>query len=318
MQHPDEPHPSERLERLLGYLAHDPGNVALREDVVRTAMSAGRYDDALQALAGQSDAALPQARCLHHLERRAEAVNLLQRHLAVHDADAPARGLLALLLHEQGAGELARRHAQAALDADPGQPEALLALAGLQRDDGDTDRALATYRSLVDAEPANARGWHGVAVLELHALRVEAAAAAALRATELMPAHIGCWHVLGWIHLLKGEAAAARAAFERALALDRNFAETHGALAVAAALDGDDAQARAAGRRARGLDPDSLAAACAELVLHRRAGRDDEARRLLQRFLSRSVGAGGRSYLEAARELEGLLVARPEEPRHLH
>lgn len=256
-----------RLSRLLVYLEYDPGNLVLRRDVIH------------------------EARSLHHLGHRAEAIDALQAHPEAIADDAEANGVLALLLYDQGRTQEAREHVDAALARDPAQIEALLTLGSMQSDVLDLEAARASFDAIVRVEPSCGRAWLGLALLNLRELRFEQATHDAAEAAIHLSEHIGTWHVLAWANILLGDLDGARAALERALEIDRNFAETHGGLAVIAALQGREADARGASRRALRLHPQSLAAKLAEVVLVRRAGREAEAKRLLESLLSQPLPA---------------------------
>jgi Flp pilus assembly protein TadD len=83
-----------------------------------------------------------------------------------------------------------------------------------------------------------------------------------------------------------------RSGIAQALALDRNFAESHGGLAVVAVLQGREEEARASLKRALRLDPQAMSAQYAEMLLLQRAGKQEEARRILDAFLSRPAAGG--------------------------
>jgi tetratricopeptide (TPR) repeat protein len=254
-----------RLSRLLVFLEYDPGNLPLRRDVIH------------------------EARSLHHLGRRAEAIDALQAHPEVMADDAEANGVLGLLLYDEGRAQEAREHVDAALAREPTQIEALLTLASMQSDALDLEAARASFDAIVRAEPNCGRAWLGLALLNLRELRFEPARRDATEAAIHLSEHIGTWHVLAWANILFGDLDGAKAALEKALGVDRNFAETHGGLAVVAALQGREPDAQGFMRRALRLHPQSLAAKLAEVVLVRRAGRDAEAKRLLESLLSQPL-----------------------------
>jgi tetratricopeptide (TPR) repeat protein len=355
-----------RLDRLLSYLGHDAGNLALRRDAVRTACDSGQWeiareiidaglwlhadDPELLALSGfahlqaQSfDAAVndlsaalacgitapevrynlafahfmqrqyPQAaevlsdplvveavpaglllraRSVHHANRPEEAVADCYAYLARFPDDAEAHGLLGLILQEQKRDDEAKIHVDAALVLDSRQLEAMLALAGLYQDAGDPDSAAISLENLVAAHPHCGRGWLSLALIRLQRFETDAARQDIERATRHLPDHIGTWHVLAWTELMRGDVAAAEAAFAQAMTLDRNFAESHGGLAVVAVLQGREADARASLERALRLNRHALSARYADMLLLQRAGKHEEARRILDAILSqRAVGS---------------------------
>jgi tetratricopeptide (TPR) repeat protein len=355
--------PDDRLTRLLGFLERDPGNLALRKDVIRAAhdsrswqlaaemieigLQAHPQDAELLALCGYSClqsqrhaeaeqalqsalalgvepaevrynlavalfkqrrygeavellnaplmpfelpiALLLRARCQHHLLNLSEAVADCQALLGVDGRNAEANGLLALLLYEQGFRETAHQHADRALESDPGQVEALLALASIQADAANLSGARATFRQLLQADSRCGRAHLGLALIELTEQRLDEANQHIELAVAHMPDHVGTWHVLAWIRLMLGDVAGAGRAFTSALALDRNFSETHGGLAVVAALEHREEEASAAIKRALRLDAQCMSAQYADIVLLQRHGRSEEARAVLESVLSRPV-----------------------------
>lgn len=310
--HPDEPN-------LLGWsgFAHLHAQQYVdAEQTLRAAVTAGleapelsynlafalfmqrRYADALEyvsATQAQSDetlAAILRARCLHHLRRPQEAIDDLKLLLASAPEEAEAHGLLALIAHEQGAGDAAREHVEAALKRDPRQFEALLVLAYMQSNAQEPDFARASFDALLSIDPQCGRAWLGVALLELKQMDLTAAKRNIEAAAAHMPEHIGTWHVLAWTELLLGDVAAAHTAFEKALAVDRNFGESHGGLAIIAALQGRDEEARLGIRRALRLDGKCLSAKYAEMVLLRRHGRHQDAQAVFESALSQTSGSG--------------------------
>jgi tetratricopeptide (TPR) repeat protein len=321
-----------RLDRLLSYLGHDAGNLALRRDAARAACDSGQWETAREiidaglwlhadepqllvlsgyvhlmqrqysqaldvlndpAVAGAVPFALVlRARCLHHVNRAEAAMGDCRAYLAIAADDAEAHGLLGLLLQEQKRDDEAKLHVDAALARNPLQLEAMLALAGLYQDAGDHDSAQISFENLVAAHPECGRGWLGLALTRLSRLEAAAARDDAERATRYLPEHIGTWHVLAWSELMCGDVVAGGAAFAQALALDRNFAESHGGLAVVAILQGREEEARASLKRALRLDPQTMSAQYAEMLLLQRAGKQEEARRILDAFLSRPAAGG--------------------------
>jgi tetratricopeptide (TPR) repeat protein len=305
-----------RAERSLdAAIRHGWDGPELRYKLALALFLQGRHHEALLQLDPPGIAhALPtaqllKARCRHHLGQSDEAMADCAGYLARAPRDADGQGLLALLAHERGERERAHVHAELALAANPGQPEALLARAGLQNDDGDIEAAIATFDHLLLAVPDCGRGWFGRALAHTRRHRLDAAARDIEQAARHLGGHIGTWHVMGWLRILENDATGAGVAFAKALALDRNFAETHGALAVVAALEGREAEARNAIRRAQRLDPQALSALYAELVLRQRAGDVRGAQTLFESFLDRPVAGGDGPWRALlARHMESLGV----------
>jgi tetratricopeptide (TPR) repeat protein len=260
----------------------------------------GRHEEALAILDERVYGTVPlaillRARCLHHLQRHDEAIAASSSYLQVEPDRADAHGILALLLQETGRSREAQPHIAVALGRDPHQLEAMLALASIQQDAQELAAARASFGKLVEIYPGCGRGWLGLGLVELADLRVDIAKKRIERAVECMPRHIGTLHVLAWICLMQGDVDGAERAFVKAMALNRTFGETHGGLAAISALRGRGDEAREGIRRALRLDPRCMAARFAELVLLQRAGKHDEARAVIERFLQQR--APGRDVL---------------------
>lgn len=286
-----------RLRRLLAYLEVDPNNLTLLLDAIREAASTRLWGIALHlvetGLARHLDQEVAltvlRARCLQHMERRAEAIEDCKRCLALAPDNAEAAGFLALLLYEQKRIREAGTYIDSALAVDPAQLEALLARASWQLDMRNLEAARASFNTLVQAHPTCGRAWFGLALLDLGQMQLEAAQCAIELAAQYMQEHIGTWHILAWIQILRGDIATAATAFERALALNRNFGETHGGLAVIAALQGREGEARTSLKRALRLDPQCMAAQCAQYLLLHHQGQHSSAQALMDAFLARPL-----------------------------
>jgi tetratricopeptide (TPR) repeat protein len=245
--------------------------------------------DELPTLRQVALALVLRARCLHHLDRRADAIADCRSGRALAPADADANGLLALLLYDDDKGGSAQRYIETALAGNPLQLDALLARAALQADAGEIDAAQHTFEALLQAHPECGRGWLGLSLIELTAMRLDLARRAIETAVIHMPEHVGSWHVLAWINIIQKEVPAAASAFDRALLLDRSFGETHGGLAVVAALEGRTDDARAGIKRALRLNPGAMSPHYARTLLLNRDGQYDEARSVVDDFLARPV-----------------------------
>ena len=269
-----------------------------------------RHEEALAMLTEQVSQAVPlalllRARCLHHLNRRAEAAEMCRAHLAVTANDGETHGLLGLLLYEQGLADQAMPHVNAALEQNPQQLEAMLVSAAVQSDSKNYDTARALFDELLRLHPECGRAWHGLALIELTQLQMHAARRKIELATVHMPDHIGSWHVLAWVNIMLGDILSAELAFEKCLLVDRNFGETHGGLAVIAAIQGREAEARASIRRALRLDPHSMSAQYAQMVLLQRAGQHSKAQEILDAALARKPSPNSTQYRDlVAAQLE--------------
>ena len=266
----------------------------------------GLYQEALASLNAVAaedvmthDMVLLLARCMHHLDQREAAIEVLQK-LA---SDKPeAEGLLALLLHELDRQEDAIAAANRALAINPNQLEALLARASTL---AEQEHFLAARQDLEHAtkmHPHCGRAWSGLAQLDFRDFSFDRAQQALEKAVEEMPNHIGTWHMLAWLCIMKGEVAQAKMAFQRSYEIDRNFGETHGGLAVIAALEEQPKLAEEYIKRAKRLNPNGFAAHYASMLLLEKQGKADEAKALFTRIMETSHPDLGTA--------PGLLVAR--------
>ncbi|MEO8152141.1 MAG: tetratricopeptide repeat protein [Rhizobacter sp.] len=306
---------------LLEALAVAPDVAELHYNMAFAQFMQKRYDDALkQLLRPGLVQALPlaltlRARCHFHLQRPLAAIADCKERLGVSPDDAETRGLVALLLYEQGQADDAMENVAAALRLAPRQLEAMLTLALLQADAQDHDAARSSFESLLQAYPECGRGWLGLGMLKLSRMDIEAARGDIELAAIHMPEHIGTWHALAWLQIMQGDIAAAGVSFEQAMALDRNFGETHGGLAVIAALEGREAEASASIRRALRLNPQGLSAQYAEMLLLKRRGEEGAAKAVLDAFLASTVPGTGLQYRDlVATHMKSLALRAADRP----
>lgn len=225
------------------------------------------------------------ARCLHHMGRLEEAIELIEQ-LPVAEMDAETQGVLALLLHEVQRTADASEAANLALSRNPQQLDALLARASLEAELDRYDNARRDYVVATTAHPTCGRAWSGLAQLDMRDMQFDKAQEELELAVKLMPDHIGTWHMLAWIHILHGRAEEAKYAFDRSYEVDRNFGETHGGFAVVAAMQQQRKLSEQHMRRARKLNPDGFSVHYAELLLLKAEGKNDEAKALYDMVMS--------------------------------
>ena len=225
------------------------------------------------------------ARCLHHLGRPEEAIELL-RLIPPDELDAEAQGVLALLLHETSNEADASEAANRALSLNPVQLDALLARASLEAESHRYDNARRDYIVATTAHPSCGRAWSGLAQIDMRDMQFDKAQEELELAVKLMPDHIGSWHMLAWVHILYGRAEEAKYAFDRSYEIDRSFGETHGGFAVVAAMQQQRKLSERHMQRARRLNPEGFSVHYAELLLLKAEGRHDEAKTLYDNIMS--------------------------------
>lgn len=251
-----------------------------------------------------ADTLLMHARALHQLEeeRTEEAEALVVRALVQEPENPQARGLLALLLYENGKNAQALNAAHESLAAAPDQLDALLACASVQFELNNIAASRKAWLHTVNCHPQCGRAWAGLAELEFNELEFEAAEEHLRIAVEFMPDHIGTWHLLAWIYILQGHSSKARQALDSSYKLDRNFAETHGGLAIVEVMEGFKERAQTSIRRALKLNPDCLSVQYANALQLQAAGEPEKAKQLLNEVLDQrrpdSVESG-RTLLES-------------------
>lgn len=225
------------------------------------------------------------ARCLHHMGKPEEAIELIEQ-LSAEEMDAETQGVLALLLHETLRTADASEAANRALSLNPQQLDALLARASLEAEFDRYDNARRDYIAATTAHPSCGRAWSGLAQIDMRDMQFDKAQEELELAVKLMPDHIGTWHMLAWIHILNGRAEAAKYAFDRSYEIDRNFGETHGGFAVVAAMQQQRKLSEQHMRRARKLNPEGFSVHYAELLLLKAEGKHDEAKALYDTVMS--------------------------------
>ena len=262
----------------------------------------------LNAVAKQQDKShdmqLLAARCLHHLDQREAAIDVIR---ALKSDSSEAEGLLALLLHELDRSEDALAAAHRALTTNPNQLEALLARSATFIEQEQFAAARQDLEHATQVHPHCGRAWSGLAQLDFREFNFDHAQAALEKAVQEMPNHIGTWHMLAWLHIMKDEVAQAKMAFQRSYEIDRNFGETHGGLAVIAALEGQQKLAEEHIKKAKRLNPNGFAAHYASMVLLEKQGKAEEAKALFTRVMeTTNPDLGTAPGLLVARRLEEL------------
>lgn len=150
----------------------------------------------------------------------AEALEQFQAALELDPANADALLAIGTVHQLQGRIDVALKYAERALAVDPNSVGALATLANVRRDQGQLQEAARLYRtalSLSDAQPSLHVGFGDVL---LRAGNLEGARAAFLRALELDPDDRAAHYDLGVVYGELGEVDRAVACYERALALD--------------------------------------------------------------------------------------------------
>lgn len=225
------------------------------------------------------------AHCLHHLDKREEAIEKLHQ-LSIEELDIEVNGLLALLLYETETPDEALRIANQVLLNNPLQLEALLTRASIGFDSENYEAARMDFATAAKFHPLCGRAWLGLGQIDLHDFEFDKAQSELEIAAKNMPNHIGTWHLLAWVHIMNNRATEAKYALDRSYEIDRNFGETHGGYAVVAAMQQEKKLAEQHIRRAKKLNPNGFAVYYAEMLLLNNEGKQKEAKALYDKVLS--------------------------------
>lgn len=231
-------------------------------------------------------------RCAHHLGQLKEGLEAFTAALTHRSMSAEAYGVASLMAFDAFKAAEARSWSALALQAEPGQHEALVVQGSLALGRAEAPAALALFQRALDHHPVDGRTWSGLAFGRFLALDFPGALHAFRQAVTFMPDHVGTWIGYGWCQVMAGELPAALATFEHAVALDRNFAESHGALAVALARLNQRAEAEREIEIALKLDPKSLSARYAQAILTGEADNSAAFQRMAQRVLAQHPAPG--------------------------
>lgn len=243
-----------------------------------------------------------QARILYLLSQRSEALARLQP-VVNESVDAEALGLFALILVDESEEQAAIPYAEAALAKDPGQVDALIALATITIQQQQFHLTPQFIDTALAVMPGQGRIWslHGQFLLQKGQLnQAEVALATAI---QLMPNHVGTQLLFGWSLWLQDKFPQSLDAFLQAIEMDRNFAESHAGLAVAQLKTGDVSDAKQSVTRAIKLNPDSIAAKYAQALLLEHAGQQVDATQKISEIMQAPHYSGQYSNLEVVRRV---------------
>ena len=239
------------------------------------------------------------ARIMHHLECPEDAIHALEKAIALNPSHAEALGNLALLQYEtdHNLSDYANAKATAlkALNIQPYQLEALLALAEIQLNERSISQARSSFNLILEHHPQSGRAWSGLGQLEFYETHIDQAEKYLLTAVEYMKDHVGTWQVLGWCYVLKNDIEKAAWAFETALPLNTEFADSYGGLVVVAAMRQDIDTAKQRIQQAFELDAHSMAATFAEYILLNNAGSPEAAQQKMNSILIRKAPSSDQS-----------------------
>lgn len=178
-------------------------------------------------------------RACHRSGQLPEAWAWVRQEEAAGRLGAAARGVASLIAFDLENLEAARSLADAALAADGGQLEALVARGSVALAEGDAARASQLFQRALQRHPGDGRTWSALGFASLLRQDFAAARTQLERAVEALPGDVETWQALGWSRLVQGDRDTALAAFDAALAIDASDSDSRGALALLHALLGD-------------------------------------------------------------------------------
>ncbi len=262
--------------------------------------------DELQAFVGAEDAQpvplLLDLRCQYFLGQTDDAfargLDLLQRWQS-----PELSGLLAVLALDCNDLEQAGRFAQQALEQEPMQHDANLAMASVLISAQQYGAALEHCKLLTANYPGQGRGWSLLGQIHLVQNRIKDALQAFTTAVKTMPDHIGTWHLKAWCELLLDNLVQAGQSFQSALALNHNFAESHAGVALVEFYKGNLADAGNKLKIAMRLDPNNVTGKFLQSQILRSEGNEQQADSLLASILDSKSHIDSYSYRDLVRSL---------------
>lgn len=235
---------------------------------------------ASSACAGPS--ATERAQSLARQGRDEEAAALLEKRVAEHPDDVPARRLLVRILGFTG--NLPRARAQAeelARILGPGDPTPYIELGHALELAHRYDEALAAYDEAAEAAPASPAGPREGGMRCARWGEVEDARPRLEEAIRRGATDAETWHVLGLVRLHLGDFAGAEEAYRAGTQADPKAAESWLGLATAAVAQGDAGKALAAYDQVLARRPHFAPAELGRAWALAKLGRKDEAARAL-------------------------------------
>jgi TolB-like protein/DNA-binding SARP family transcriptional activator/Flp pilus assembly protein TadD len=180
--------------------------------------------------------------------------------------------------------------AERALALDDQSSEAHASAAILRWWRRDWPGAAREFRRAIELNPGNAdaRTWYALLLAGLG--RVDDALDESRRAVELDPFAVIVSITLAWNHYLARDYDSAVRQYHRTLDVSRDWIPAHSQLGVVLALQGKHDEALRESMRAAELAPRSQSVLADLAFVHAKAGRSDEARRLLARLGAASGG----------------------------
>ncbi|WP_144394459.1 tetratricopeptide repeat protein [Pleionea sediminis] len=243
------------------------------------------------------------ARCLHYLGELKTAIQHIEALVQVEPTNWEAKGLLSLLLLDDGQYEAADQVANEVLGNDDKQLDASIARSSALISMKDIASANDAVTKALEAHPTVGRLWSSKGQLDMLSLDFQKAISSLHQATKHMPDHIGTWHLLGWTQMMTDDLKSARGSFDKALQLNRNFGDTHGGLAVLSVFEGNLDSAKESMRRALGLDSESMAGLYAKALILEKEGNVEESKVIMEKIMQSDTSKGAMAYLPMMKQM---------------
>ncbi len=258
----------------------------------------------LAACAGPS--ATERARSLSRMGHDDEAVATLQKDLAEHPQDVPARRLLVRLLGLTGNLPGARAQAEELSRIEgPGDPVSYIELGHAYELSHDYDQALAAYDEAATAAPASPDGPREGGLRSARWGELEQARPRLEEAVRRGAADVETWHALGLVRLHLGDVEGAEQAYRAGAAADPRAPECWLGLATLAITQDDAARALEAYDQVLARRPRFGSAMLGRAWALAKLGRRDEAQQALDQAEQMGAPAANVAAQRAALAAQG-------------
>lgn len=217
----------------------------------------------------QSDASLQVLwlRALHNQERLEDAWAWASPLVASGKLQGTACAVASLIAVDLGLFSQAKELSEAAIQANPSLPEALVARASVALSEQAPGLARELAERAFRINSADGRACMTLGFVDLLEGKGEAAMHRFEAAVAALPGHAMAWQGLGWACVVAGALQKAKQAFLKAREIDPTDADGAGGVALVLALQKDAAGARPYLQEAQQLDPENAAAHYAQAVL---------------------------------------------------